>query len=187
MINYPFGFSGLISPFAPNFSEKVFEHAGQLLLGCILTCGKRIVLVCGVLRTLGLASKSNLYPYGPWAVPTKWSALYYPRYFSDRCFAAFWQMKRPWFSASMRRWCTAGDRKSKHVAFTGIAVRSSKSHLVSSSWLRWMCLLLLTIISWQTVPSTREALPFPCPSRKWLCSVFLPESGIFGLPCSSFS
>ena len=52
MFQPPPEFSALISVFSPLFSKKIFERAGQLLLGAILTQGTRTV--CGVLRTLGL-------------------------------------------------------------------------------------------------------------------------------------
>ena len=57
MFKLPPEFSAIISVFSPLFSNKVFERAGQLLLGTILTRGKRTV--CGVLRTLGLKNISS--------------------------------------------------------------------------------------------------------------------------------
>ncbi|MCH2084622.1 MAG: hypothetical protein MK226_19675 [Saprospiraceae bacterium] len=52
MFKYPPEFSQITSVFSSLFSKKVFEGAGQLLQGAILTSGNRIVF--GVLRTLGL-------------------------------------------------------------------------------------------------------------------------------------
>jgi len=41
MFQLPPEFSALISVFSPLFSKKIFERAGQLLLGAILTQGRR--------------------------------------------------------------------------------------------------------------------------------------------------
>ena len=57
MYTPPLEFSEIISEFSPLFSKKIFERAGQLLLGTILTQGKRTV--CSVLRTLGMKDITN--------------------------------------------------------------------------------------------------------------------------------
>jgi hypothetical protein len=57
MFKLPPEFSGIISTLSPLFSNSVFERVGQLLLGAILTQGKRTV--CSVLRTLGLSHITN--------------------------------------------------------------------------------------------------------------------------------
>jgi len=61
MITHPPEFSEPTSLMAPKFSKKVFEHAGQLLLGTILTNGKRTV--CAVLRTVVLSGEQNWHKY----------------------------------------------------------------------------------------------------------------------------
>lgn len=66
-------FSEIISVFSPLFSKKIFERAGQLLLGAILTQGNRTV--CGVLRTLGLKDIRNWDLYHRVLSRAKWSAL----------------------------------------------------------------------------------------------------------------
>ncbi|MFT6706741.1 MAG: hypothetical protein ACI9VN_000569 [Patescibacteria group bacterium] len=43
MFKYPPEFSTIISVFSPVFSKKIFDRASHLLLGCILTHGKRTV------------------------------------------------------------------------------------------------------------------------------------------------
>ena len=73
MFKLPPEFSGIISVFSPLFSKTIFERAGQLLLGTILTHGKRTV--CGILRTLGLKDIKNWDLYHRILSRAKWSPL----------------------------------------------------------------------------------------------------------------
>jgi len=73
MFKLPPEFSAIISVFSPLFSNKVFERAGQLLLGSILTRGKRTV--CGVLRSLGLKDIPYWDKYHRVLSRAKWSPL----------------------------------------------------------------------------------------------------------------
>lgn len=72
MISLPEEFSKQISVFAPLFSKKVFEHAKVLMLGCLLSVGKRTV--CGCLKTLGLDSQTRFHKYHRVLSLAKWSA-----------------------------------------------------------------------------------------------------------------
>jgi len=154
MFKHPPEFSEIISVFSPFFSKKVFERAGQLLLGCILTRGKRTV--CGVLRTLGLKDISNWDLYHRVLSRAKWSPI--------KCARKLLQLllKRLICSTTLvfgidetieRRW--GGRIKARGIYRD--AVRSSKSHLVKCSGLRWICVMLLTPISWA---NRIWALPF---------------------------
>ena len=73
MFKLPPEFSAIISVLSPLFSNSVFERAGQLLQGAILTQGKRTI--CGILRTLGLSHISNWDLYHRVLSRAKWSAL----------------------------------------------------------------------------------------------------------------
>jgi hypothetical protein len=72
MKTLPVEFSKQISVFAPLFSKKVFEHAKLLVLGCILSVGKRTV--CGCLHTLGLGHEKQFHKYHRVLNLAKWSA-----------------------------------------------------------------------------------------------------------------
>lgn len=165
MITYPIEFSGLISAFAPNFSKKVFEHAGQLLLGCILTRGKRTV--CGILRTLGRASKSDWYSYHRVLSRAKWSA--------HRCSLVLLRLLLHHFMLDEKTLVFVIDetlerRWGAKIKARGIyrdAVRSSKSHLVKCSGLRWMCVMLLTPIGWANRIWALPFLTILCPSERY--------------------
>ncbi len=51
----------LLAPFAPLFSERVWQHAQVLLAGAILAPGKRTV--CSALRAVGLDQEKRFHRY----------------------------------------------------------------------------------------------------------------------------
>ena len=165
MITYPPEFSELISSFAPKFSKKVFEHVGRLLLGTVLTNGRRTV--CAVLRTIGLSGERNWHKYHRVLSRASWSA--------HQCSRALLQLllRRLVPGEAMlvfgidetleRRW----GPKIKARGIYRDAVRSSQSHFVKCSGLRWMCLMLLAPVGWA---GRTWALPFLtvlCPSERY--------------------
>lgn len=156
MFTLPPEFSKLISSFASTFAtKKVFEHAGQLLLGSILTQGKRTV--CAVLRTLGLQDEPNWSKYHRVLSRAKWSA-YKSSYWLVQLLIRHFIAPSNTLVFGMdetleRRW----GSKIKARGIYRDAVRSSKSHFVKCSGLRWICLMLLTPISWA---NRIWALPF---------------------------
>ena len=154
MFKLPPEFSEIISVFSPLFSKKIFERAGQLLLGTLLTQGKRTV--CSVLRTLGLKDISNWDLYHRVLSRAKWSPL--------SCSRNLLQLliKRLLCSTTLvlamdetieRRW----GPKIKARGIYRDSVRSTKSHFVKCSGLRWICVMLLTPLSWA---NRIWALPF---------------------------
>jgi len=154
MFKHPPEFSEIISVFSPLFSKKVFERAGQLLLGTLLTRGKRTI--CGVLRTLGLKDIKNWDLYHRVLSRAKWSPLL--------CAQKILQMLIKHFAGTStlvfgmdetieRRW----GPKIKARGIYRDAVRSSKNHFVKCSGLRWVCTMLLTPIPWA---NRVWALPF---------------------------
>lgn len=165
MITHPIEFSELISLFASKFSKKVFEHTGQLLLGTILSCGKRTV--CGVLRTLGLASEPNWHKYHRVLSRAKWSA--------HQCSLLLLRLLLHRFQADEKTLVFVIDetlerRWGPHIKARGIyrdAVRSSKSHFVKCSGLRWMCVMLLAPISWAERIWALPFLSVLCPSQRY--------------------
>ncbi len=164
MFNPPPEFSAIISEFSPLFSKKIFERAGQLLLGAILTQGKRTV--CGVLRTLGLKDIPNWDIYHRVLSRAKWDAF--------GCSRKLLQLLAKRFVATStlvigldetleRRW----GAKIKARGIYRDAVRSSKSHFVKCSGLRWVCAMLLVPVGWA---GRTWALPFltvPAPSERY--------------------
>lgn len=145
MLHLPAEFQGLISVFSGLFTQPTFKNASQLLLGCILTQGKRTV--CGVLRTLGLAQDQNWHKFHRVLSQSKWSALKCSQKLLAFMIEQFTHTDRLLFALDdtlERRW-------GKKIAARGVyhdAVRSSKGYHVKCSGLRWCCLMLLVNIPW---------------------------------------
>jgi len=155
MFTLPSEFSKQISEFAPLFSKKVFEHAKILLLGCVLSVGKRTV--CGCLKTVGLGSERRFHKYHRLLSLAKWSAYQASQVLLNLLINTFCSTDKTLVfgidETLERRW-------GAKIAARGIyrdSVRSSRSHFVKCSGLRWMCLMLLSPISWA---NRIWALPF---------------------------
>jgi len=165
MITLPNEFSELISAFAPQFSKKVFEHVGQLLLGTMLTCGKRTV--CAVLRTLGLSEEQNWHKYHRVLSRAKWSAHHCSLILLGMLLRHFMSEEKTLVfgldETLERRW----GHKIKTRGIYRDAVRSSQSHFVKYSGLRWMCLMLLTPLSWANRIWALPFLTVLCPSERY--------------------
>lgn len=146
MFTLPEEFSKLISVFSPLFSKMVFENVGQLLLGSILTIGKRTI--CSVLRTLDLREEPNWSKYHKVLNRAKWSA--------HKCSQSLLSLLIRQFVEGQKRLIFVIDetlerRWGSKIKARGVyrdAVRSSKSHFVKCSGLRWICLMFVTRISW---------------------------------------
>jgi hypothetical protein len=67
---------GVLAPFAPLFSERVFEYAQVLLAGAILTPGKRTV--SSALRAMGLDQRKTFHRYHRVLSRAKWSLVWRP-------------------------------------------------------------------------------------------------------------
>ena len=155
MFQLPPEFSALISVFSPLFSKKIFERAGQLLLGAILTQGTRTV--CGILRTLGLKNTHRWDLYHRVLSRAKWSAFQCSKKLLHLLIKTFLAQDKVLIFGIDE---TLERRKGEQIKAKGIyrdAVRSSKSHFVKASGLRWICVMLLTPISWA---NRIWALPF---------------------------
>lgn len=164
MFKLPPEFSGIISALSPLFSNSVFDRASQLLLGAILTQGKRTV--CGVLRTLGLSHITNWDLYHRVLGRAKWSALACSRQILAMLIKRFAKGDTLVFGIDEtleRRW----GPKIKARGIYRDAVRSSKSHLVKSSGLRWICPMLLSPIGWAHKTWALPFLAVLAPSRRY--------------------
>lgn len=145
MFIYPPEFTELISIFSSSFTKKTFVHCHQLLLGLVLTRGKRTV--CSVLRTLGLSKIKNWSVYHKVLSKNKWSALKCSKQLAMLLISTF-ALSGPLLIAMdetvERRW----GRKIKARGIYRDAVRSSKEHFVKCSGLRWITVVLLVEIPW---------------------------------------
>jgi DDE superfamily endonuclease len=147
--------------FAPLFSKRVWSSVQVLLTGAILAIGSRTVTA--ILRVMGLSQEAQFQRFHRVLNRTKWSALAGSR----RLLMALIEAFTPHGPLLMVLDDTIERRRGAKIAAKGIyrdPVRSSHSHFVKASGLRWLCLMLLAPIPWA---GRCWALPF--------CSVLAPS------------
>lgn len=150
--------------FAPLFSKRVWSSVQVLLTGAILAIGARTVTA--VLRVMGLAHEKQFQKYHRVLNRAKWSSLAASRRLLRALIDAF----VPDGPLLMALDDTIERRRGARIAAKGIyrdPVRSSRSHFVKASGLRWLCLTLLAPIPWA---GRCWALPFCtvlAPSRRY--------------------
>jgi hypothetical protein len=138
-------FVRVIIPFQKLFSKPVFRHVQLLVMGAVLAPGKRTV--SAVLRIVGLKAEKNFHKYHRVLSLVEWSALEAARIVLKLllgCFLPAGPVIVGIDETLERRW-------GRMIAQRGIyrdSVRSSGSHFVKSSGLRWMSVMLLVPISW---------------------------------------
>ena len=158
-----------LAPFAPLFSKSVFEHVQVLVAGAILAPGKRTV--SSALRAMGLDQHKTFHRYHRVLSRAKWSGMEASRILLDSLLDSLVET----FVAEGAPLVVGVDetlerRQGKRIAAKGIyrdPARSSHSHLVKTSALRWVCLTLLAEVPWA---SRVWALPFVCalaPSERY--------------------
>ena len=164
MLSLPNTFLSVIAIFAPVFSWSVWLQAKVLITGAILTPGTRTV--ASILRTMGHADDPHFQGYHRVLNRAVWSPLQASRLLLRFLIAVF----VPWGPVLFGLDETIERRRGPRIQARGIyrdPVRSSRSHMVKVSGLRWLCCMLLTPIPWaQRV----WALPFMtvlCPSERF--------------------
>ncbi len=144
----------LLRPFAPLFSKRVWLHVQVLLAGTILAPAQRTVTAA--LRVMGLGQTPHFQRYHRVLNRASWSALAVSRVLLRLLVAAF----VPDGPLVVGIDETVERRKGAQIAAKGVyrdAVRSSHSHFVKATGLRWVSLMLLTPIPWA---NRVWALPF---------------------------
>jgi DDE superfamily endonuclease len=145
MLTLPAELLPLIIEFAPLFSKPVWEHAQVLLVGAILAPGKRTVTAC--LRVMGLSQEKCFVNYHRVLNRARWSALAASRILVRLLMATF----APQGELIVGLDDTIERRRGDQIKAKGIyrdPVRSSHSHFVKASGLRWLCAMLLVKVSW---------------------------------------
>ena len=165
MLIIPKEFSAQISAFAPLFAKKVFCHAKVLLMGSLLVIGRRTV--CSALRTMGLAQEKQFHKYHRVLSRAKWSAYQGARILLkllvDQLVAGDEPLVFGLDETLERRW--GSKIKARGIYRDG--VRSSRSHFVKCSGLRWMCLMVLTPMSWAKRVWALPFLTVLAPSQRY--------------------
>jgi DDE superfamily endonuclease len=135
----------LLQNFAPLFDARVWSYAQLLLVGAILAPGKRTVT--SVLRIMGLSSEKRFQNYHRVLNRAHWNSRTASQILLGlliRTFAPSGPILVGLDDTIERRW-------GKKIQARGIyrdPVRSSRSHFVKTSGLRWLSLMLLAEIPW---------------------------------------
>jgi hypothetical protein len=132
-----------------------------LLTGAILTVGPRTVTA--VLGVMGLSQEKQFQKYHPVLKRVRWSTLAASRRLRGLLVEAF-APEGPFLMALDD---TIELRRGAKIAAKGIyrdPVRSSHSHFVKASGLRWLCLMLVAPIPWPDAAGPCRSAPC-CPPR----------------------
>jgi hypothetical protein len=164
MLTVPVTLTRWIVKFAPLFSKRVWEHALVLVVGALLAPGKRTVTA--VLRVMGLSQERQFQKYHRVLNRAQWSSL---------------MVARVLLGVMVRTFASAGTvvigiddtlerRRGEKIKAKGIyrgPVRSSRSHMVKASGLRWLCAMLLSEIPWAGRVWALPVLTALCPSERY--------------------
>lgn len=164
MATLPRAIASAILPFRPLFSSRVFAHARDLVVGAILAPGRRTV--ASVLRILGRSDDPNFGRYHRVLSRARWSAFSAAkallRLLVDR-FAPEGEVVLGLDDTIERRW---GSKISARGIYRD-PVRSSRSHFVKCSGLRWLSCQLLAVVPWAGRVWGLPFLTLLCPSERW--------------------
>ena len=153
MLNLPSAFTPIILAFAPLFFNGVWRCALILLIGGILAPGKRTVT--SALRVMGLSGERRFQMYHRVLNRAVWSCRQASRILLGMLVAAFARtgpLVLVLDDTIERRWgpqiSARGIYRDNALSTLAPAVRSSDSHFVKTSGLRWLSLMLLAPVPW---------------------------------------
>lgn len=139
-----------ILAFAPLFSQPVWQSALVLLVGAIVAPGKRTV--SAILRVMGMQDEPHYQNYHRVLSRAIWSSLHANRILLQQLV----NVLVPSGVLVMGIDDTIERRWGKRIAARGIyrdPVRSSNSHFVKTSGLRWLSLMLVESIGLEPITS----------------------------------
>ena len=146
MLTLPTAIMALLEPFRPVFHESTWNKVQVLLVGSILAPGKRTVTA--VLRAVGLAAEPGFSKYHQVLNRAAWSSRRTSQILLKLLLEVLAQGSGPLVfgidETIERRW---GSKIQARGIYRD-AVRSSHSHFVKTSGLRWISLMWLTQIPW---------------------------------------
>lgn len=154
MPQLPSEFLTVILPYAGLFCKRVFAHVQLLTLGAVLAPGKRTITA--LLRIVGLQQEKAFHKYHRVLSHARWSARAASRVLLQQLLTSFIGQQPLVVGIDEtleRRW----GPKIKARGIYRDAVRSSESHFVKCSGLRWVSVMVLTKIPWA---NRVWALPF---------------------------
>jgi len=146
MLKLPKEIMQVLRPFAQVFSERVWEWVKVLVVGAVLAPGQRTVT--SVLRVMGLSSDAQFQNYHRVLNRATWSSRTVSAILLHSLLRAFVARDQPIVVGLDE---TIERRRGTTIATRGIyrdPVRSSATHFVKTSGLRWVSMQLLTPIPW---------------------------------------
>ena len=150
----PEGIITILTAFAPLFSDRVWQHAQVLLIGAILTPGKRTV--SSVLCVMGLSKANHFVNYHRVLNRAVWCTRQGSHILLGLLLRAF--CPTGWVVLGVDE--TIERRSGKKIAQIGCyrdGARSTKNVVIRCFGLKWVCMMLLVKVPW----SDRVwALPF---------------------------
>jgi hypothetical protein len=144
----------ILGSFARLFSQRIWKHAKILLIGAILSPAERTVTAA--LRVTGLSMEKHFQNYHRILNRAKWSSLEASHILLGMLINAFAMLGPIIIGVDD----TVERRRGDQIKAKGIyrdPVRSSRSHFVKASGLRWLSMMLLAPIPWA---GRTWALPF---------------------------
>ena len=145
MLTLPDEYNTLLAHFQPFFSKRVWELAVVLLIGAILAPGKRTVTA--ILRIMGLSQERHFQNYHRVLNRAVWSSLALSVILLRLLLNTFLPMGPVTIGIDE----TIERRRGDKIKTKGIyrdPVRSSRSHFVKASGLRWISMMLLVRVPW---------------------------------------
>ena len=164
MLSLPIAFSSAIGVFAPVFSRPVWQHVKVLMTGAVLAPGQRTITA--ILRLMGRSTAPNFQTYHRVLNRAVWSPLIASRLLLRLLVAVFIPRGIVVFGLDD----TIERRRGKQITAKGIyrdPVRSSHTHVVKASGLRWLGYMLLTPIAWANRVWALPFLTVLCPSERF--------------------
>lgn len=164
MHTLPSEYTTILTSFARLFSKRVWRLAQTLLIGAILTPGQRTVTAA--LRIVGLDAEQHYQNYHRVLNRAQWSNLEMSGLLLAWLVKSFVPRGRIFLGLDD----TIERRRGAKIKAKGIyrdPVRSSHSHFVKASGLRWLSLMLLTPIPWAERVWALPFLTALCPSERY--------------------
>src|SRR5262245_12068193 len=164
MLSLPIAFSSAIGVFAPVFSRPVWQHVKVLMTGAVLAPGQRTVTA--ILRIMGLSAAADFPTYHRVLNRAVWSPLTASRLLLRLLVAVC--IPRGVVVCGLDD--TIERRRGEQIHAKGIyrdPVRSSHTHFVKVSGLRWLCGMVLPPIAWAHRVWALPFLTVLCPSERF--------------------
>ena len=145
MLTLPAEIVSIFQTFASLFTKPAWQRAQVLLIGVLLTVGRRTV--ASALRTMGLDQDRHFQNYHRLLNRDRWSARHGAHLLLSLLVKTF-VPNGPLILGGDE---TLERRRGPKIAKLGVyrdAARSSRSFFVKSNGLRWVCLMVLTPVRW---------------------------------------